>query len=267
MIFCSLRSSSQDNTYSIREEVDFCKYLVENELYDDLLLNVSHIDHSKIANSLKDTLVFFTGMSYNHFKEYDSSNTYFNKLEFGSPFYSKSRAYVLKSLLFQEKYKEAEDVVSHIQLTYDFDKSLLNYEKAGVCLLNRDYIGYNACGINDFDKSFIELQKMQRKSPFVAGLLSGIIPGMGKAYAGKPKHGLSSFLVVTTLAVQTVEAYSKGGSKSAGFYAFGSLLTIFYIGNIWGSVMSVKIIRDEKNYEIDNKILLDLCIPLNELID
>ena len=44
MIFCSLRSSSQDNTYSIREEVDFCKYLVENELYDDLLLNVSHID-------------------------------------------------------------------------------------------------------------------------------------------------------------------------------------------------------------------------------
>ena len=109
------------------------------------------------------------------------------------------------------------------------------------------------------------LRSYRSKSPFLAGVYSAVIPGAGKFYAGKKRQGIAAFLPVISLAAVTYEAYRKGGVRSARFIGFGSLFSLFYIGNIWGSVLSVRVKEKEFYRAYDNKILFDLHIPLRNL--
>jgi hypothetical protein len=93
------------------------------------------------------------------------------------------------------------------------------------------------------------------------------VPGLGKIYSGKKKQGIAAFLPVMSLALLTYEAYRMDGVKSARFIGFGALFGVFYIGNIWGSTLSVKIKQNEFNREYDNKILFDMHIPLRNLFN
>jgi hypothetical protein len=54
----------------------------------------------------------------------------------------------------------------------------------------------------------------------------------------------------------------KDGIKDPKTIIFGSLFGLFYIGNIWGSVISVKLTRDEFNKEINEQIIFNLRVPL-----
>ncbi len=40
---------------------------------------------------------------------------------------------------------------------------------------------------------------------------------------------------------------------------------LFIVANIWGSVLAVKLVRNEKKDAIQNQILLDMHIPLRTL--
>ena len=155
---------------------------------------------------------------------------------------------------------------------------LLFFQLSGIALLQRNYTSFD-----NYSKKFtfknpdlfteenklvdysVKLKKLKKNSPFIAGSLSAIIPGLGKVYAGKPKEGLTAFIPVGILGLQTYEAYQKAGIKSARFIVFGSLFTVFYIGNIWGSVLSVHIVNQEKNNDINRQILFDLDIPLHRV--
>ncbi len=116
------------------------------------------------------------------------------------------------------------------------------------------------------EENFIQYSKSifshKKKSKFVAGALSAIIPGAGKWYAGKKKQAIGAFLPIISSALLTLEAYNKGGIKDARFWIYGSLFTTFYIGNIWGSTIAVKVRNDEFNKVYENKILFDMHIPL-----
>lgn len=112
-----------------------------------------------------------------------------------------------------------------------------------------------------------KLRGFRHRSPVLAGVYSALVPGLGKWYAGKKKQGIAAFLPVIGLAALTYEAYRKDGVKSARFIGFGTLFTIFYVGDIWGSTLAVKIRRNEFNKEYDNKILFDMHIPLRNFFN
>ncbi len=85
-----------------------------------------------------------------------------------------------------------------------------------------------------FETSVYELP---RRSPFVAGLLSTIIPGSGYLMSNKPETALSSLIVNGLFGWLAYEAFHNEN------YALGTAVTIFgtgwYIGNISGSAKSV----------------------------
>ena len=99
----------------------------------------------------------------------------------------------------------------------------------------------------------------------LAGVYSAVLPGAGKFYAGRKKQGIASFLPILSLGAITYESYRKAGIKNARTLVFGSLFSVFYVGNIWGSVLAVKIKQKEFDREYDNKILFDMHIPLRNL--
>ena len=107
-------------------------------------------------------------------------------------------------------------------------------------------------------------RKLKRKSPFVAGMLSAIVPGLGKVYAGNNGQAIASFLSVGLIGGIAVENYIKQGITHPQTIIFGVITSVFYIGNIWGSALSVQLIRNEKNLENKNNILVSLRMPLHK---
>lgn len=104
------------------------------------------------------------------------------------------------------------------------------------------------------------------RSPLLAGILSGILPGAGKLYAGSPRKGLAGLLATGVLATQTIESYQKRGPAHYRTIVFGTLFSVFYIGNIWGSVLEVELKQQEFDEEIDRQILLTIRYPLSRLL-
>ena len=86
-------------------------------------------------------------------------------------------------------------------------------------------------------------------------------------YAGKVGQGIAGLLSTSLFGLQAYEAYRKDGLNSARFIIFGGLFSAFYVANIWGSVFTVKLRRDEFNNAVNKAILVDLHIPLRTIFN
>ncbi|NPA80719.1 MAG: hypothetical protein GXO29_06700 [Thermotogae bacterium] len=76
------------------------------------------------------------------------------------------------------------------------------------------------------------------KSPAVAAALSALIPGLGKAYAGRWKDGLYSFAINSSLALGLYLAARDDSKPRMAVY--GLAFAYFYLGNIYGSYVAVR---------------------------
>jgi TM2 domain-containing membrane protein YozV len=108
-------------------------------------------------------------------------------------------------------------------------------------------------------------KKIKRKSPFIAGTLSAIIPGLGKVYAGNNGQALASFLTCGLIGAVAAENYVKMGIKHPQTIFFTGLFGLFYVGNIWGSAVSVQVVKIEKQLENKHNILVSIKIPVSKL--
>jgi tetratricopeptide (TPR) repeat protein len=96
-----------------------------------------------------------------------------------------------------------------------------------------------------FFKLAKEANQFPYKSKLLAGTMSAFIPGSGKMYAGKFKDGLYSFILIGISAWQSYDGFSRKGIDSFKGWAYGSLGTFFYLGNIYGSMVAVKIYNEK----------------------
>lgn len=174
-----------------------------------------------------------------------------------------------------DDYESAEKALEYINPTDSIIESFKYFELSGVALLNRDlnkYYLYDTLITSNYyfyeteRKSLAQIadnfSQRKQKSPFVGGLLSAVIPGAGRFYAGKRGQAIYSFIISTFLALQTWESYQKNGIESPRFIVYGSLFSLFHIGNIWGSALSVKNYNNEYNEAADYRIKMDLLIPI-----
>lgn len=110
--------------------------------------------------------------------------------------------------------------------------------------------------VSQIDRS----SQIPMKSPFLAGLLSTIVPGLGKAYTGHPMDGLFSLISIGSFAYASYDGFSSGGSSSFRGWFFGALASGLYLGNIYGSALSASIVRDESTRRILSRLRMDFAI-------
>lgn len=241
---------------------------------------LQQIDTSSLAVTQKDSLFFQLGWLAYSRKQLPLSATCFLRVSPVSAVYVQCLFFAAYSLTFTGQRDSATHILNNISTADSTTNELKNFELAGLSLLKRDTTAYHvfrqqftytayafANEERHMDLYQHKLTTNRKKSPLLAGLYSALIPGSGKIYAGKKKQGIGAFLPVATLGALTYEAYKKGGIKSARFIVYSSIFSVFYIGNIWGSVLSVKIKQNEFNREYDNKILFDLHIPLRNFFN
>lgn len=272
----------QAQQFGFSKELRFAQYLQDKDAVPEAIHVLGKIDTASLSPAQKDSLFYMLGWAAYTAKRLDTSINSLLKVSPAFPLFNKARFFSAYCEAFQGRTDTAALLLRHDPMarTDSSLDELRNLQLAGIALLQRNYTGFKEKEQRFTYSSYIDTKEEQRmkiyyekmrgfhrRSPLLAGLYSALVPGLGKFYAGKKKQGIAAFLPVISLAALTYEAYRKDGVRSARFIGFGTLFSIFYIGNIWGSTLAVKIRRNEFYKEYDNKILFDMHIPLRNFFN
>ncbi|MGF7138025.1 hypothetical protein [Roseimarinus sediminis] len=225
--------------------------------------------------SYNDSLHHFKGQAHYHLKELVLSTEALLKVSRQSDFYLKSRFFAGSNCIFNNKYERATSIFSEIDAKEGSVRTLRNFELNGINVLNGHY-ALAAKNWQSIDSSLsviyeplsslknitLELEQHRAKSPVVAGLLSALVPGSGKIYAGKTGQGIAAFIATAGLGLISWENYNKLGATHIKTLAFGSAFAASYVSNIYGSVMTAKIVENEYQQVMHQQVLFHLHIPL-----
>ena len=86
-------------------------------------------------------------------------------------------------------------------------------------------------------------QTLPRKSPWLAGALSAVIPGLGRVYIGRWPDGLMSFLLVGLTAGFAAQGFYEDGRDSVRGWVLGSIGALLSLGNVYGSAVGAIVQR------------------------
>jgi hypothetical protein len=274
LCFTSLSFSQESNKCDLK----FIDHLVNKGNYEEALFLLDSSDCSAVP--LNDSINYLKGWSLYSLKRLLSSSESLIKVSSNSGFYMKSHFFSAYNCMHLGSFSYALETLSNIKVNSEKEISLRNYETAGVYLLMgnetmfEDYFGKtnrNFFELTESSENLLkiseELKKHVRKSPLVAGLLSGIIPGSGKFYSGKKGEAISAFIATAGLGLVTWENYRKCGFKNFKTIVFGTAFAFSYAANIFGSVISVNVLETEFRNNVKNSILFNLHIPLRNSFD
>jgi hypothetical protein len=266
---------------SFQPEIDFTFHLLHIKAYDEAIMHLNDIQSSFTIKTQVDTINFLIGKAHYLNKNMASSIASFNlvsdqteRLQIHAQFYTAF------GYGYTKKYDMALNKIQSIQPIDSLLRQLRYTQLAGSYLLanqlnefqstskhfNQKHIQLQRTN-NRLQDYALELQSFKKKSPVVAGILSAMLPGSGKVYAGKIGEGVSSLLQHLIFGLMLRESYNKFGPNSVQFGIFGTIFSTLYISNIWSSTFSVKIYRNEFNESLHESIMLDLHIPLRSILN
>lgn len=141
------------------------------------------------------------------------------------------------SYLMQKQWSEADEVFK----TLEASSIITIREKASV------YHKYAEAGA-----------QLPTRNPFLAGVLSTIVPGAGRLYTGRIGDALTSLLTVGIVGWQAYDGFQRDGLSSVKGWTLGTLGGIFYVGNIYGSVVAARVY----NQAIEDEFLATISVEL-----
>jgi tetratricopeptide (TPR) repeat protein len=103
----------------------------------------------------------------------------------------------------------------------------------------------------------------ETRSGLTAGILSAFFPGSGKFYAGRPEDGFISLLFCGFCGGMAAYHFINEGNTSAAAWVFTALGGIFYIANIYGSVIAAEQYGQirQRNFQQRIQNLVTIILP------
>lgn len=291
LFYFSLTSQSQTTNVqnSFSQELKFCHYLQHQSLFDEAATALQQLAQTpNLTPQQTDSLSYSLGWAYYSQKELSLANAAWQPISLQSPLFLPAHFFRAYNLAHLEKFDSAAQLLANTPLppVNSPDDSLLmrqltQFQLAGFALLQRKLDSYQhhiqqysfantyqlAQYATQLEQCASQARAIRRKSPAIAGTLSALVPGLGKVYAGKWKQGIAAFLPVALLGAQAAENIYKRGWKSPPSLLFTGLFSIFYIGNIWGSSLTVHTQNRQLNHDLDQRILLNIHLPLRFIFD
>ena len=267
MLLLALPATAQRPT--IGQEFDYVMYLVGHTMREDALTAVRR------TTLTGDSIDFLRGYVYYSAKMLDSATASFDRVSEASPLFDEATLFAAVADAHLGHYEQATVRLAHVGANDASAANLARHELAGMRLLQRDFDAFDAVmptvdttdyrlatEAADMWRLRNEMAARRVCRPWVAGTLSALVPGLGKVYAGNVGEGIAAFLVTGSLAAVTAENWIKEGPANWKTITAGLLSTLFYVGNIYGSVATVKVSLADFNQRNDVQILYDIHIPL-----
>ncbi|MFN2394937.1 MAG: hypothetical protein ABR597_04530 [Bacteroidales bacterium] len=259
------------------QEIRFINHMLNRQNLNEALFLLQNIHPA--TSDQRDTVNYLLGWTLYGQKELKTSAHYLSLVSEQSPFLEKSRFFAAYNNAYLRNTTDAAAFLNMFDASWSDEVLYMkNFQLSGISLLDRRMSDFDALANSFSGTSNITATEEQNfrdyrqriaerpeRSAFLAGLMSAAVPGLGKIYAGKTAEGVSGLLYVGAMMAVSFDFYNRFGSKSPLFWISSGISGIFYIGNIWGSATAVKRVQNEFNYEIDQRILLDMHIPLRKL--
>jgi len=227
---------SQDKTPSANDSWEFYEYLKKNNLNDDALTWLLGYPDSLKNDSVRNKIYFEISKLYSTQNKFSTSLIYLKKIKTLSNIadlnYALCIAFITSdTCLIRSCIKNYPNLINNNELqTVVLSLKIITRKKIRETEIENDSIDVNIAKIA---KSYVGHKK---KSPVLAGLMSAIIPGLGKLYMGYKYQAMSSFIMNAGLDVIILETFWK----SAGIIKWIIPLplgAIFYGGNVLGTVL------------------------------
>jgi len=253
---CFMVSSSEAvDYYSAENVLKFADYLYQE---GDYLRSAKEYERlMQVSPQNSDNALYKIGLCYRHAGDTQKAIDFFQRIEKEYPksdFKFSANYQIGYSYLLSGQYKESEKYISQVLKESEGEKR----QKLEI-LLALSYLNQrqwrsadnllNSTSTSSEDKVteniMLELKdrsqegvNIKRKSRFLASLMSVIIPGSGKIYSKQFGNGIFSFVLTGTTGLLAWNGFRENGIRSVKGWIFGSLCTVFYAGNIYGSGIS-----------------------------
>lgn len=233
---------AQPDYYNPANRKLFADYLYEQKDY------LRAFDEYKIylQNTNNDTVKLKLGEMFIEVGRYSEAEDYLKMLFWGSNLDNEAklnyyllkfktlkpiefRSFVRSGLYFPEKYKE--NVTKLEQISYFYDNYLIPDSSKLFETFYSDSTNFNTIKTFYHNKFY-----PQKKDPVLAGVLSAIVPGMGKIYTKNYSDGITAFIVNGVLAYLAYDNFKANHDFRGAI--FSGLGLMFYAGNIYGSIAS-----------------------------
>ncbi len=109
--------------------------------------------------------------------------------------------------------------------------------------------------------TFQQYKKYDHRKPVVSGLLSAVVPGLGKLYNGRTHTFWPTLLLNLVNAGRAGESIHRNGIKNIYSIASLGIFSAFYFSNIYGSYYDLKQVKVERRKEFLNEVAQYYYIP------
>lgn len=106
--------------------------------------------------------------------------------------------------------------------------------------------------LNELNLLRQEWESTPHKSPLLAGIFSALIPGSGKIYTGETGDGITAFILTSLFGYLAYTNFEHEHKLRA--WIFTAAGTGFYLGNIYGSVLSAGIKNRQLEYAAGQRV-------------
>jgi len=270
---CFISASETIDYYSAENIRTFAEYLYQER---DYTRSVKEYERYLPVSQQKDNALYKIGLCYRHAGDTQKAVDSFQRLtkEYPQSDLKFSASYQIGySYLLSGRYKES---INHIEQTLNGVENKNERQKLEILLAlnylnqrqwrsadellnsNPPYSKTNSSHLvkggdlkseepedKAIERIMLELRDrsregiaLKRKSRLLASLTSAILPGAGKMYCKQYGNGIFSFIITGTTGLLAFDGFHENGIRSVKGWVFGSLCTVFYAGNIYGSGIS-----------------------------
>jgi TM2 domain-containing membrane protein YozV len=265
-------------------ELSFVRYLLKAELFNDASSVLGDI-HLCDSSGLSDSISFYRACVYDALDSAEQAAEQFARIPKSSSLqpkglfgYAQCQAQNAVAGRNGQRMRQLLEVTSKLRQYTPRDSlsgEFLLLQQSVIALLQRDWKSFDSLK-SGFGTRTGMLRKQQdrivslgeelrddgNRHPLLAGVLSAMMPGLGRVYGGRPLQGIGSFLTVGFFSLIAYEGYTRDGGRGWQLYTSGSIAALLYAGEIYGSAVSVALDRLDRNANLDRTILLELRVPL-----
>ena len=262
------------------EEYEFGSYLIGSGLMRDALTLTHSFDDNYTPAAL-DTLRYLKGWTLYHNQRFSQAAATLGTVGTTSPFWPKSALFGSLCLLESGDIAGAKQRLSEFAATPAAEpyREIVAFQREGIALLEGNIEEYHrwrqeintesfAFGDEQLMLDRVAANRPGNKKPWVAGVASAVVPGLGQIYAGNVGEGVASFLAVGAFAALTATSWHKAETPlNWRTITYGTVGSLLYIGNIFGSVASVRVYHQRIETANEKAVMYSIHIPLRSIFE
>lgn len=231
--------------------LDFVHHLIDQDEYDLALLEIERFIHAHPLSPLKPKASLLSGFCHMESGRLDKAMKIFEELISASPDVGISRRalfFTAECLFRQGKLRDAQyyfEELSRAEVDPLIKTSALyrlgwtkmkgdDWKEASRIFLSMEGEDGLASDARLMAPELLKGDRLPLKDPELAGVLAGVLPGMGHLYVGRYRDAATAFVLNAAFILAAVEAFREDHEVLGGILGF--LEIGWYAGNIYSAV-------------------------------